>query len=234
MQPPRAELCPRCPWPAWQPRVPSGGRPRSCQPPVPLPQRLFFPHPTAHSGPCQAAAPTGKQIHRPGPAPSQRESLLAVPEVLGFSSQSGAALLGALLGVPWETCAVPLWGLVLLVQMIWVRNYGIVELRSKTVLRKALGHGGTIIPSFPGWIKLLESLTCSPDTSPDLSLAPCSGEHLPAHLLHPGLPVPHRRFLLDDAQGVWDRLCHHPQWDPHLLLRGLVAKQAQVGSPRHL
>lgn len=156
------------------------------------------------------------------------------PEVLGFSSQSGAALLGALLGVPWETCAVPLWGLVLLVQMIWVRNYGIVELKSKTVLRKALGHGGTIIPSFPGWIKLLESLPCSPDTSPDLSLAPCSGEHLPAHLLHPGLPVPHRRFLLDDAQGMWDRLCHHPQWDPHLLLWGLVAKQAQVGSPRHL
>ncbi|KAM4894303.1 large neutral amino acids transporter small subunit 1 isoform 4-T6 [Sylvia borin] len=60
------------------------------------------------------------------------------------------------------------------------------------------------------------------------------GEHLPAHLLHPGLPVPHRCVLLDDARGMWHWLCHHPQWDPHLLLRGLVAEQAQVGSPSHL
>lgn len=67
------------------------------------------------------------------------------PLLLGFSSHSWA-------GVLWETapaCAVPLLGLVFgaddLDMELW--NYGIMELRSEKVLRKALVHGGTIILS---------------------------------------------------------------------------------------
>ncbi|XP_066183596.1 large neutral amino acids transporter small subunit 1 isoform X4 [Sylvia atricapilla] len=91
-------------------------------------------------------------------------------------------------------------------------------------------------------LQLLQLAVCGPGHHRDVVAAlqeagageAHQGEHLPAHLLHPGLPVPHRCFLLDDARGMWDWLCHHPQWDPHLLLRGLVAEQAQVGSPSHL
>lgn len=87
------------------------------------PKAVFFLIP--QSGLCQAAAPTGEQIHRPGLVPSQRESLLAVPFGFGvfFSKKS----------VPWEivsACAVPLLGLVLgadhLDMELW--NYGITEL----------------------------------------------------------------------------------------------------------
>lgn len=76
---PRAELCPRCPWPA---PCPIWGEAKILSSPSASPPKAVFPHPTAHWGLCQAAAPTGKQIHRPGLQPCQREPLLAVP--LGF------------------------------------------------------------------------------------------------------------------------------------------------------
>lgn len=112
-------------------------------------------------------------------------------------------------------------------------------------LLRALGQTGA--PSMWGWnmnsfppravqldklqwkvypVPLVQLLTCS--------LGPCLGEHLPAHFLHPGVLVSHCCFLLDDTEGMCDWLCNHLQWDPCLLLWGLVAKQAQVGSPRHL
>lgn len=97
--------------------------------------------------------------------------------------------------------------------------------------------------SFPLWRGLLlwgqdrvcwEGYPAPPVQLVTCSLGLCLGKHLPAHFLHPGLLVSHRCFLLDDAEGMCHWLCNHLQWDPCLLLRSLVAKQAQVGSPRHL
>uniref|UniRef100_A0A9L0SLZ8 Solute carrier family 7 member 5 n=1 Tax=Equus caballus TaxID=9796 RepID=A0A9L0SLZ8_HORSE len=60
------------------------------------------------------------------------------------------------------------------------------------------------------------------------------GEPGPPGVLHPGLPVPDRRLLLEDPCGVWHWLHHYPHRPAYLLLRGLLEKQAQVAPPGHL
>uniref|UniRef100_A0A4W2C6B9 Solute carrier family 7 member 5 n=1 Tax=Bos indicus x Bos taurus TaxID=30522 RepID=A0A4W2C6B9_BOBOX len=60
------------------------------------------------------------------------------------------------------------------------------------------------------------------------------GSSGPPSVLHPGLPLPDRRLLLEDPRGVWHRLHHHPQRPARLLPWGLVERQAQVAAPEHL
>nr|XP_025124293.1 large neutral amino acids transporter small subunit 1 isoform X2 [Bubalus bubalis]XP_025124294.1 large neutral amino acids transporter small subunit 1 isoform X2 [Bubalus bubalis] len=60
------------------------------------------------------------------------------------------------------------------------------------------------------------------------------GSSGPPSVLHPGLPLPDCRLLLEDPRGVWHWLHHHPQRPARLLPWGLVERQAQVAAPEHL
>lgn len=61
-----------------------------------------------------------------------------------------------------------------------------------------------------------------------------AGSSGPPSVLHPGLPLPDCRLLLEDPRGVWHWLHHHPQRPARLLPWGLVERQAQVAAPEHL
>ncbi len=55
-----------------------------------------------------------------------------------------------------------------------------------------------------------------------------AGEYSAASQFRAGMPLPHRRFHLEDSKRVRNRLRHHRHWGTRLLFWCVVEEQTQV------